>query len=136
MSLLQISFTHCVVLLTLAQHQIFSLVFERACSFIQVIRASLATLQKAPKGLVVMSSDIETLAKNMFALNMPILWAPVSYTTMNPLNNYFNHVLDRLNMLQSWMDNGPSMKFWLSGFFTHGFLTGVLQNLHASTEFQ
>jgi len=95
-----------------------------------MIRASLATLQKASKGLVVMSSDIETLAKNMFASNMPILWAPVSYPTMKPLSSYFNHVLDRLYMLQSWMDNGPSMNFWLSGFFfTHVFPTGVLHNL-------
>jgi dynein heavy chain len=116
-------------LLTLAQHQIFSLVFERACSSIQVIRASLATLQKALKGLVVMSSDIETLAKNMFTSKMPVLWAPVSYPTMKPLSSYFNDLMDRLNMLQSWMDNGPSVKFWLSGFFfTHAFLTGVLQN--------
>lgn len=94
-----------------------------------VIRASLATLQKALKGLVVMSSDIETLAKNMFTSKMPVLWAPVSYPTMKPLSSYFNDLIDRLNMLQSWMDNGPSVKFWLSGFFfTHAFLTGVLQN--------
>ncbi|KAH9558616.1 hypothetical protein CY35_06G017100 [Sphagnum magellanicum] len=94
-----------------------------------VIRASLATLQKALKGLVVMSSDIETLAKNMFTSKMPVLWAPVSYPTMKPLSSYFNDLMDRLNMLQSWMDNGPSVKFWLSGFFfTHAFLTGVLQN--------
>ncbi|CAM6076097.1 unnamed protein product [Sphagnum tenellum] len=73
-----------------------------------VIRASLATLQKALKGLVVMSSDIETLAKNMFTSKMPVLWAPVSYPTMKPLSSYFNDLMDRLNMLQSWMDNGPT----------------------------
>ncbi len=123
LSLLQISITHFGVLLTLAR-QIFSLVFERACSSIQVITTSLATLQMALKRPVMMSSNFETIAKNMFASNMPILWAPVSYPTMKPLSSYVNDLMDRLNMLQSWIDNGPSIKLWLSGFFfTHALLT-------------
>lgn len=99
------------------------------CTFMQVIRSSLATLSKTLKGLVVMSANIETLSINFFNQKMPVLWAPSSYPTMKPLNSYFNDLVDRLNMLQSWMDNGPPIEFWISGFFfTHAFLTGVLQN--------
>jgi dynein heavy chain len=98
-------------------------VFERACSSIQVISASLATLQKAPKGLVVISSDIDIVAKNMFASNMPVLWAPVSYPRMKPLSGYFSDLAQHATKL-----DGPSMKFWFSDFFiTHAFFTRVLQ---------
>ncbi|XP_073386521.1 uncharacterized protein [Physcomitrium patens] len=94
-----------------------------------VIRSSLGTLLKALQGLVVMSSAIETLSNNFFDLKMPVLWAPSSYPTMMPLGSYFNDLVARLNMLQTWMDNGPPAQFWISGFFfTHAFLTGVLQN--------
>jgi dynein heavy chain len=75
----------------------------------------------ALKRLVMMSSNIETIAKNMFASNMPILWAPVSYPTMKPLSSYVNDLMDRLNMLQSWIDNDPSMKLWFSGSSSHMF---------------
>ena len=38
-------------------------------------------------------------------------------------------LVKRLDMLTSWLDNGPPEKFWISGFyFTHAFLTGVAQN--------
>lgn len=94
-----------------------------------VIRGSLKSLQKGLKGLVVMSAEMEQLANSMYVGKVPAAWAARSYPSLKPLSSYIEELLERLAMLQSWMDNGPPAKFWISGFyFTHAFLTGVLQN--------
>jgi dynein heavy chain len=48
---------------------------------------------------------------------------------MKPVGRYVEDLMKRLDMLTSWLDNGPPEKFWVAGFyFTHAFLTGVAQN--------
>lgn len=72
-----------------------------------------------------MSADIDRLSTNMFQGRMPGMWEPYSYPTMKPVTSYFQELLDRLGMLQTWFDVGPPPRFWISGFyFTHAFLTG------------
>ncbi|KAL2642111.1 hypothetical protein R1flu_009698 [Riccia fluitans] len=94
-----------------------------------VIRSSLNTLRKALKGKVVMSPDMEALAQSIFIDRMPAMWAAISYPTTKPLKSYHGELLLRLQMLGGWMEHGAPVKFWMGGFFfTHAFLTGVLQN--------
>ncbi|KAL3685151.1 hypothetical protein R1sor_003173 [Riccia sorocarpa] len=94
-----------------------------------VIRSSLIVVQRTLKGLVAMSAETERLTTSMFLGRMPAMWAPHSYPTMKPLLSYAADLYERLAMLQNWMNDGPPPKFWISGFFfTHAFLTGVLQN--------
>ncbi len=49
---------------------------------IEVIHASLASLQKALKGLVLMSSDLEALGVAMYDGKVPSMWMSKSYPSM------------------------------------------------------
>jgi dynein heavy chain len=98
-------------------------------NLLSVLRSTLADVQKAIRGTVVMSSELEAIGTAVSQGRVPSAWAAVAYPSVKPLGSWVVDLVDRLQFLQRWMDNGPPNVFWISGFFfTQSFLTGVRQN--------
>ncbi|XP_029774824.1 dynein heavy chain 1, axonemal isoform X2 [Suricata suricatta] len=96
---------------------------------LQVITQTLQDLLKALKGLVVMSSQLELMATSLYNNTVPELWKAKAYPSLKPLSSWVMDLMQRLNFLQSWIQEGIPAVFWISGFFfPQAFLTGTLQN--------
>jgi len=93
------------------------------------VRATLQQLVKAVKGVIVMSADLEMMAKSFLNGSVPGLWSARCYPSLKPLAAFFDDFIRRLTFLQTWINEGSPPVYWLPGFyFTQSFLTGTLQN--------
>ena len=98
-------------------------------NLIKIVKDSLNQLNKAIKGFVVYSSDLENVGNSLFDNQVPDMWQKVSYPSLKPLSSWVNDFVARLKFIKSWIDNGAPFSFWISGFFfTQSFLTGISQN--------
>jgi dynein heavy chain len=90
------------------------------------IKSSLVDIQRAIKGEVVMSAELEAVGQALFDNRIPAFWAARSYPSIKPLASYIVDFVERLKFIDSWIENGKPANYWISGFyFTQSFFTGV-----------
>ena len=89
----------------------------------------LKDVQKALKGEIVMSEDLDALSTSMFNNQVPASFAEVGFLSLKPLSSWINDLNDRINFITKWINEGMPPAYWISGFFfPQAFFTGALQN--------
>lgn len=68
-----------------------------------VMRASLEEIQKAIKGLVVMSSELDSMYISMLNIQVPENWSKVAYPSLKPLMSWFRDLIERVEFMESWL---------------------------------
>jgi dynein heavy chain len=86
-------------------------------NLLSLVRSSLSAIQKAVKGLVVMSSELEVLGSALLVNRVPALWKGRSYPSLKPLSSYIADQQERLAFFRDWLMDRPPAVFWISGFF-------------------
>lgn len=83
----------------------------------------------AINGDSVMTSELEAILMKLYDNKTPLQIERIAYPSLKPFSSWVNDLVDKLNFIQKWIDEGIPKSFWISGFFfTQSFLTGVLQN--------
>jgi dynein heavy chain len=96
---------------------------------LSVIHRSLKDVEKALKGLVVMSEALEKMCNSIYINQVPELWSNKAYPSLKPLSSWVADLMARMDFITKWYDVGIPKVFWISGFFfPQAFLTGTLQN--------
>jgi dynein heavy chain len=102
---------------------------ERYNKLLFVVHQSLMELQRALKGLVILSAELEAMGNAMYDQRVPTLWTSAAYPSLKPLVSWFKDLLQRLDFISTWIDKGAPGSYWISGFFfPQGFLTAIIQN--------
>lgn len=79
---------------------------------------SLVSLQRALKGLVVLSAELEAMGNALFDQRVPTAWAGSAYPSLKPLGPWFKDLLQRIDFMTKWVDEGVPSVYWISGKVT------------------
>lgn len=97
-------------------------------TLIEVMIATLHQLQRAIKGEVVMSGELELMYNCFVFQKVPQTWEEAGYPCLKPLPSWVEDFFARIDFMSKWLVSGPRNAYWLSGFFfPQGFMTAVKQ---------
>ncbi|XP_043266980.1 dynein axonemal heavy chain 6 [Venturia canescens] len=102
---------------------------DRYNKLLSKIHVSMENLQRAIKGFVVMSDELEKLFKALVNNQVPQLWHSVNvYPSLKSLASWIRDLQLRIDFIRIWLIDAQPISFWLSGLsFPQGFITGMLQ---------
>ncbi|XP_021206053.2 dynein axonemal heavy chain 6 isoform X1 [Bombyx mori] len=102
---------------------------DRFNALLALIHSSLGELQKAIKGIVVMSEAFEEVFNAFLNNRVPAMWHKKGYNSLKSLGSWIHDLVLRIDFMEKWLVDGLQPSSWVSGlFFPQGLLTGALQS--------
>ncbi|KAJ2954380.1 hypothetical protein O0L34_g2644 [Tuta absoluta] len=101
---------------------------DRFNTLLGVIHGSLNDLQKAIKGIVLMSEQFEEVFISFLNNRVPAMWHKKGYNSLKSLGSWIHDLTLRVDNIERWLEEAYLPSSWVSGlFFPQGLLTGSLQ---------
>ena len=75
------------------------------------METSLANVQKALVGRIVMSEELELVSTAMYDNQVPESWSDVGFLSLKPLSAWFVELKERIKFLNEWILNGTPNVF-------------------------
>lgn len=93
---------------------------------LKIMAKYLKDVQKALKGEVVMSEELDKMAISLFNNQVPAIFSGVGPLSLKPLSSWIVDLNQRIDFISKWINDGMPPAFWLSGFFfPQAFFTGA-----------
>lgn len=90
--------------------------------------SSLRDIKQAIKGMIIMSSDLDSMYTSFLNNQLPSIWERVSFASLKTLGSWMTDLIFRVSFMRSWLVNGQPAVFPLPVFFfPQGFMTASLQ---------
>jgi len=106
---------------------------QRFNLLLKKLKSTLRDLQKAVKGTIVMTADLDEMFTSFLNNVQPGIWSSANYLSLKPLASWYEDMILRVEFFREWVENGVPNAYWISSFFfPQGFLTAVLQSFSRS----
>ena len=109
---------------------------ERFNKLLKEVKTNLNSLVNAIQGPEVMSSKLEEIFNSFINNKVPPAWMDntLGFPSLKPLGSWVKDLVERLEFIGGWVNNGPPMTFWVAAFFfPQGFMTATMQTYARAT---
>lgn len=101
---------------------------DRWNHLVNTMTTSLRELQKALKGEIGMSQQLDDLAQSLYNGQIPANWRSLAPQTMKNLGSWMNHFERRYQQYTNWVAKGEPVVMWLSGLhIPESYITALVQ---------
>eukprot|EP00952_Eustigmatos_sp_NYUAD-ZCMA_P010064 41495-Eustigmatos_ZCMA.PRE.1 len=80
---------------------------------LNTMSSTLTDLQKAIKGLIVMTQDLDMMYTSFLTNRVPGLWSKVSFASLKTLGSWVKDLIYRLEFMRKWLREGQPRAFAL-----------------------
>jgi len=108
---------------------------QRMQRIISIVRTNSINMIDAIDGVVIMTPELQEDMNAVFDMRVPRRWthdpsgAEISWLSPT-VGKWFTGLLDRVQQLSDWLNNGRPKSYWLTGWFNpQGFLTAMRQEV-------